>query len=98
MSTAYSTVSCPPDVSTPPAPAPLWYFEGRDRAITSFILQGSAPAQVSAAYALSVLRVELIVRTVCVREWPAWIDEAGRPQAWVGLRSCGPGGGGWGCK
>ena len=71
-----------PTLRPRPASGELWYFAGRDRALTSAILGGLTPAWAVRLYGVPYLRVLLIVRKTCARAAPRWVDRWGMPWAW----------------
>jgi len=70
------------NVSPRPASGDLWYFWGRDRAITSEVLGGVSIPRVARVHGLSALRIHCIVRKTCERLTPGWVDGYGLHVAW----------------
>src|SRR5262245_1014138 len=61
---------------------PLWHYQGRNRAMTIAVLDGVPPKTVASRYSLPAKHMMPIVRQVCERACPWWVDEGGMPCAW----------------
>src|SRR5262245_32375182 len=60
----------------------LWMYQERDKAVARALLDGASAKEVAAHFGMQVGHVYFVLRRVCERQRPDWVDSTGRNRAW----------------